>query len=108
MDTAVTTQNALVQFDNTVGVQEPPFSTPADASPNATANALGVPWNALGLAAGTATWARAFDRDGNAVSDGNVGLSTGTFDFELNTTTITIGLPVTLGSWVLTDLETEP
>lgn len=63
----------------------------------ATANAVA---NTTGLAAGTAGWFRAKDSDGNAVLDGSVGTSGE--DLNLNTTTISVGVTVSLTSWTVT------
>lgn len=52
-------------------------------------------------ATGTATWFRAVDSDNNFVIDGDVGTSGS--DLNLNTTSIQVGLPVSVTSFVLTE-----
>ena len=52
-------------------------------------------------AAGTGTWARVVDSDNVVVYDGDV--STSGSDFNLNTTTFSVGLNVALTSLVITD-----
>lgn len=69
----------------------------AAATGVATANAIS---NATGAAAGTAGWFRAEDSTGANVIDGSVGTSGA--DLNLNTTTISVGLTVSITSWTVT------
>ena len=92
-DTAITSQVLLAEF------------TAAD--PAFTAGATGVQTldttpalTTTGAAAGTASWFRVVDSTGAAVVDGSVGTS-GT-DAIINTTTISVGLNLTLTSGSLT------
>lgn len=60
-----------------------------------------LPSNATGAANGTATWARLQTSGGTAIIDMDVGTSGA--QFNLNTTTITIGLTVSVTSASLTE-----
>ncbi len=53
--------------------------------------------SAIGVAAGTAGWFRALDSTGATVLDGAVGA-----EMTMSTTTISIGLTVTLTDWTVT------
>ena len=75
-------------------------------TPFAPASAAGVlsptlPSNTTGLAAGTATWARLQTSGGTAVIDMDV--STSGAQINLNTTTISIGLTVSITSASMTE-----
>ena len=59
-----------------------------------------LPSNTTGLAAGTATWFRITTSGGTQVIDGSAGTS-GT-DMILNTTTISIGLTVSMSAFTIT------
>jgi hypothetical protein len=64
--------------------------------------ALTLPANTTGLAAGTATWARIVRADGTThVADMDVG-SSGT-DVVLNTTTISVGVSLSIASATITE-----
>lgn len=56
-----------------------------------------LPSNVTGLAAGTATWFRITTSGGTAVIDGSVGTSGA--DLNLNTTTISVGVTVSVTSF---------
>jgi len=73
-------------------------SFPAASSGAMTANAISDDTSAD--AAGTATWFRLTDSTGAAVVDGDVGTSGS--DLNLNTTTFSVGLNVSVTSLVLT------
>lgn len=55
-----------------------------------------------GVAAGTAGWFRMLDNSGDTVIDGNVTVTGGGGDLEMNTTSISIGLTVEITSGTLT------
>ena len=79
---AVTSQVKLAEF--TMGT---PFATTSSG-----VTTLALPANTVGLAAGTATWARLTMADGTTfVADCSEGV-----DFTLNTTTVSIGLTVSM------------
>jgi len=59
-----------------------------------------LPSDATGLAASTATWFRVVTSGGTFVIDGSV--STSGADMNLNTTTISIGVTVSVTSWTIT------
>lgn len=84
----------------TVTLNDPSFGTPA----NGVAAITTTPANPTGtaVAAGTASWARVFDSDGNAIFDAGVG-TTGQ-EFLVNTTNVLVGsvLNLTAGSITLT------
>ena len=90
-DTAITGQTKLVGLTMT----DPSFG--AASSGSMTANSIA---NNTAIAAGSATWFRLVDSNGNAVADGNVGTSGS--DLNLGTTSITVGLTVSVSSMVLT------
>lgn len=56
----------------------------------------GLPLAAEGVGAGTATWWRGADSDGNTVTDGSVGAEGSNEDIEMSTTTVSVGLDVNL------------
>lgn len=58
--------------------------------------------DATGVAAGTAGWFRGKDSTGATVIDGSVTASGGGGDMILSTTTISVGLTVTLTDWTVT------
>lgn len=62
----------------------------------------GLPLTAEGVAAGTATWWRGADSDGNTVLDGNCGAEGSNEDIEMSTTTVSVGLDVNLTAGTFT------
>lgn len=88
---AATTQ--LVN-DFTLGTPFAPASAAATLSPT-------LPSSSAGSAAGTATWFRVFKADGTTqVIDGTVG--TAGADLILNTTSISVGVTVSVTAWTVT------
>jgi hypothetical protein len=79
----------------TFTLSDPAFG--AASSGVATAAAIA---NTTGVAAGTAGWFRAEDSTGANVLDGTVGTSGA--ELNLNTTTISVGLTVSITSWTVT------
>lgn len=62
-----------------------------------------LPSAATGLAAGTATWWRIVKSDGTTqVIDGSVGASGSGADMILSTTTVSVGLSLSVVSWTIT------
>ena len=96
VDTAISTQNVLAQLT----LSDPAFGAAADATPGATATASTITDDSSADATGTASWFRAFDSDGNAIIDGNVGTSSA--DMILDSTSITSGQTVSITSWTFT------
>lgn len=92
-DTAVGGQTLLAELTMNA------TSFPAASSGAMTANAITDDSSAN--ATGTASWFRITDSAGNAVVDGDVGTSGS--DLNLNTTSITSGVTVSVTSLVLTD-----
>lgn len=92
-DTAVGGQTLLAELTMNA------TSFPAASSGSMTANAITDDSSAN--ATGTASWFRITDSAGNAVVDGDVGTSGS--DLNLNTTSITAGVQVSVTSLVLTD-----
>ena len=92
-DTAITSQVLLAEFT----LNDPAFGNGSngvatlDIDPVITTS---------GLAAGTAAWFRALDSDNVANVDGTAGTSA--TDLILNTTTVSVGLTLTLTSGTLT------
>jgi len=62
----------------------------------------GLPVVGTGVAAGTAAWFRAADSDGVTVTDGTCGADGSGADIELSTTTVSIGLEVSLTAGTVT------
>lgn len=62
----------------------------------------GTPLNATGVAAGTAGWFRASDNSGDAVFDGTVSATGGGGTLELNTTTVSVGLTLSITGGTIT------
>lgn len=94
-DTAVTTQTKLLEFT----LADPSFSSASDGVITLDAD---PDLEATGLANGTATWARIVDGDGNAIADCKVTVTGGGGDLILSTTSITIGLEVSITSGTVT------
>jgi hypothetical protein len=67
-----------------------------------TMSVAGLPLTAEGVAAGTATWWRGADSDGNTVMDGSCGAEGSNEDLELSTTSISVGLDVNLTAGTFT------
>ena len=76
------------------------MGTPFAAGAAAAVLSPTLPSNTTGLAAGTATWFRITTSGGTQVIDGSAGTS-GT-DMILNTTTISIGLTVSMSAFTIT------
>ena len=94
---AISSQTKLVDFV----LPEPAFGNAAAVSGGATATANAVtPVNAV--AAGTASWFRAFDGDNNALFDGDVTDTTGSGDMKVSSTTIVNGIEVSIVSFTFT------
>lgn len=93
-DTAITNQTLLAEIE----LNDPAFGSASNGT--ATLNVEGL--TTTGLAAGTATWFRFTDSDGNGVIDGSVTATGGGGDLTLNTTTISIGLTVEITSGQIT------
>ena len=76
-------------------------------SPFAPGASLGVlsptlPSSTTGVGASTATWFRVATSGGTQVIDGAVSAGGGGGDMILNTTTISVGLTVSVSSWTIT------
>jgi hypothetical protein len=97
-DTAITTQNMLVELT---------FNSPAFGAASGgilTANAIN---SAVAVYTGTATWFRAFKSDGtSAIVDGSV--DTASANLVLGTTSITVGLTVSVTSFTHTIAKSYP
>jgi len=94
---AVSSQTKLVDFV----LPATAFGDAAAVSGGATATANAVdPVNAA--AAGTASWFRVFDGDGNAVFDGDVTDTGGAGDMKVSSTTIVSGIEVSIVSFTFT------
>lgn len=88
-----------------VGTLLATFALPATAFGAAaagTATLLGVPIATTGVAAGTAGHARVKNGAGTTVFDGSVTASGGGGDFEMSTTTVSIGLDIDLTAGTIT------
>lgn len=92
--TAITTQTLLAEFA---------LADPAFTEANGVATLDATPALATtGLAAGTATWARILDSNNVARIDGKVTATGGGGDFIISTTTVSVGLPLTVSAGTLT------
>jgi hypothetical protein len=89
--TGGTATNKLAEF--TLGTPFGPASSAGVLSPN-------LPANTTGLLAGTATWFRITTSAGGFVIDGSVGTSGQ--DLNVNTTTISIGLTLSVTGFTIT------
>jgi hypothetical protein len=72
------------------------------ASSGAAALSVSPALSTTGLAAGTATWARFLTSDSTAVIDCKVSDTNGSGDLKLNTTTISVGLTLSITSGSVT------
>jgi hypothetical protein len=77
-------------------------ATAFGAQSNGSMSLAGLPIDGIGVAAGTAAWFRAADSDGVTVTDGTCGAEGSGADIELSTTTISVGLEVTLTAGTVT------
>lgn len=92
-DTAITTQNLLVEFD----IPAPGFGPAADVVGQTYVEAVGAAIaSADPVAAGTATWARVKNTDGDVVFDGNVGNAASTAYARMSSTTVTLGVGISV------------
>lgn len=82
----------------TITLSDPAFGA---ASPGV-ATLAGTPLSATGVAAGTAGWARLADSTGATVMDGSVTATGGGGQIELATTTISVGVTVSITSGTVT------
>jgi hypothetical protein len=78
------------------------FTLGSPFAPGASAGVLSptLPADTTGLANSTATWFRVVTSGGTFVIDGTVGTSA--HDLNLNTTTITTGLTISISTWTIT------
>jgi hypothetical protein len=93
--TAITSQTLLAEF----ACADPAFG----AAVNGVSTLDATPVLATtGVAAGTATWARVLDSNNVAIIDGKVTASGGGGDIIISTTTVSVGLPLTVSAGTLT------
>ncbi len=79
------------------------LGTPFAASAASAVLSPNLPSAATGLAAGTATWWRVVKSDGTThVMDGDAGLSGSGKSMILSTTTVSVGLSISVTSWSIT------
>lgn len=92
-DTPVGSQVKLIEFT----IPAPGYSAPADVPGQTYVEAVGSAIESADpLANGTAAWARVKDSNGDVVFDGNVGTSASTAFARLSSTTITLGVGVSV------------
>lgn len=82
----------------TVTLADPAFG----AAASGVATMAGTPLSGTGVAAGTAGWARLADSTGATVMDGSVTATGGGGQIELATTTISVGVTVSITSGTVT------
>lgn len=92
-DTAVTSQNKLVEFN----LPDPCFGAAVDGAQGATATANAITAVNAGLS-GTAAWFRIVNGDGNPVIDGLVTDTAGAGDLKVSSTAIISGIEVSVVS----------
>lgn len=92
-DTAVTTQNVLVEFD----LPTPAFGTPVDGASGATATANAIT-PVTAAATGTASWFRILDSADLPVWDGDVSDPAGAGDAKISSTSVVSGIDVSVVS----------
>lgn len=83
-----------------INLADPAFGAAADQNPGAMATLLGVPLSGTGVAAGTATWGRLFNQNGDPVFDGAVGA-----EITIDNAVIAIGQTVNLTALTYTQPE---
>lgn len=97
--------------DEAVGVQPllaeltlaaPAFGAAVDANPGGRATANTITSDASANASGTATWFRAVNSAGTGIIDGDVSVTGGNGDMQLNSTAISAGAQVAISSWLFT------
>ena len=76
------------------------LGSPFSAAASGGSQSPSLPANTTGLAAGTATWARVTTSGGTFVMDLSVGTSAA--EVILNTTTISVGVTVSVTGWTIT------
>ena len=90
----------------TLTCSNPAFGNAADigGAARATANAVAPDTNAD--AAGTAGWFRVYSGGGTAVIDGNITITSGGGDMELDNLNIAVNDTITVNSWTFQQSET--
>lgn len=83
-------------------LSDPSFFTPVGGS--ATARPIS---GTNAAASGTAGWYRAYNSSGVAVIDGSVSAVGGSGELEMADTTVLVGAPLLIESWVLTMAESS-
>lgn len=92
-DDAITTQTLLVEFD----IPSPGFGPATDVVGQTYVEAVGAAIaSADPVAAGTATWARVKNTAGDVVFDGNVGNAASTAYARMSSTTVTLGVGISV------------
>lgn len=88
---AIGSETKLAEF--TLGSPFAPGASAGSQSPT-------LPSDTTGLAAGTAAWYRVTKSDGTFAMDGTVGTSGA--ELNLNTTTVSVGVAVSVTGWTIT------
>lgn len=89
----------------TLTCSDPAFGNAADANPGGRATASTITGDSSADATGTAGYFRALDSNGVAVIQGTVTAVGGGGDLELNSTSISSGVAVSVSSWTVTQPE---
>lgn len=98
--TAIGAQPLLVDFP----LPAPLFPASVTVAGGAQATAVDVP-EAVGVANGTATWGRLFDKDNNACADADVGDLNSAMEIKMANTVITTGVAAKITIWTGTHPE---
>ena len=85
----------------TLPLNDPAFAAATDAAPGASASANPITGDADADADGTAGHFRAYDSDGNAISQGDITGVGGGGDMEIDNTSVQTSDTINVNTWVL-------
>ncbi len=97
-DTAIGAQTLLA----TLPFSATAFGAAVDGNPGGVATANAITSDTAADATGTATFFRANDKDGNCIFQGDVSLTAGGGDLQLNTTSLVVGATVSVTAMTAT------
>lgn len=86
----------------TLTCTDPAFGNASDAAPGGQATAAAITDDSSADAAGTAGWFRAMDSDSTPIIDGDITLTSGGGDMEMDNTDIAIGQVISISAWTAT------
>ena len=97
-DTALGAQVLLAEL----AFSDPAFGAAVDGAPGGVATANAISDDTAADATGVATFFRALDKDGNTIFQGDVSVTAGGGDLQLNTTSLVIGATVSVTAMTAT------